>query len=105
MGEACLTAKLVAASSQPLLWPKHSTQSCTDCRQASTITVCRCFLVMPSRAAMVYKLPRKWVSACLRETWKGDVQRETILPCWKGLGTVETLPKYTCLGGLWKNGQ
>ena len=58
-GGGLLTAKLVAASSQPLLWPKHSTHSCIDCRQASTITFCRCFLVMPSRAAMVYKLPRK----------------------------------------------
>ena len=67
MHYTALTAKLVAASSHPLLCPKHSTQSCMDCRQASTITFCRCFLVMPSSAAMVYKLPRKCVSACLRQ--------------------------------------
>ena len=61
-----LTAKSVAASSQPLLWPRHSTQSCMDCRHASTITFCRCFLVIPSRAAMVYRLPLKCVLACLQ---------------------------------------
>ena len=55
---AALTAKEEAASSQPLLCPRHRQQVWACAASAATISA-RCPRVCPSNAAVVYRLPRK----------------------------------------------